>query len=399
MASRYDAEALNAETDRIIREREHEERETAEIYRRQMSDEDLSAVQTSARLLDGYDGKLEWSYACLRNWNERNRGFMNASAAGVAEQVLWLGALIGIAVIDTLVLSFAGREIAKGFAEYLRSSVGEVAWIVPISTFLFALSYLLVELCTGNKTNIRSGAATDSRISSFAVLMWLVLPIFVVGFSLINSGVFSSDPTRVGTATFNAGIFRAVGLGLIALVTHGFVLWFGGNIVTAFGYSLFKLKQFWIRHRINRLDRLSNQARTTVETRFRGFYNSVNSENPNADGPPPKVGPFGSTTASVVNDVFDDDIIEVSQGRAASRSRSSQSDDKGNRRAQSSTDHADHNGKDHSNNKRKESRPDANLGFEFGPESEERVDSKIDPETTEEDPTYDIDGEDEVRAN
>jgi hypothetical protein len=144
----------------------------------------------------------------------------------------------------------------------------------------------------------------------FSVVMWLALPILVVGFSLINAGLINVNPARpLGPATFSAAIIRAVGLGAVAIVAHGFILLFGGRILDGIGYDIYKLRQIQLRRRRDRCERRIAAETRRVEGGFRNFYNGFNN-NDNGNESGGGAGPFGATTRTVVNDVFDDDIIE-----------------------------------------------------------------------------------------
>src|SRR3982750_3370866 len=90
-----DAEELERETDRMIAEREaqaeaderrrqKDERVEREAKAQKGRDDTLRVVQSSASSIAGIDEQLAWWRAGLRNWKERNRGFMNVTAAEVA---------------------------------------------------------------------------------------------------------------------------------------------------------------------------------------------------------------------------------------------------------------------------------------------------------------------------
>lgn len=319
MPGRDDADKLNRETERLRNERERQEREKAKKdteekarLTRKTNQNNLEKVRKSAHRLDALRDTRIYLLAAIENWEERNHRFRNLDAWTIASHVIWSVSPVSVVATDTLLLSVSGRELLRSAAPFLEAMFGQAEAIVPIAIFLFAVGYISLELCTGHELDA-DRAKRRRVIRTFAVVMSLALPVLVIGFSLINAGLISGSAARpIGSATFAAAIIRAAGLGAVAIVAHGFILLFGGQIVEGVGYDLYKVVQMTLRFRLNRCDRQIAAETPRVEGGFTHFYSEFNNGNDeNGSG---GAGPFGATTRKVVNDVFDDDIIEEPAG-------------------------------------------------------------------------------------
>ena len=204
-----DAEELDRETDRLIAEREAEaaaaerrrqvnERSEREAKARQGRDDSLWIVQNSASHIAEIDEQLAWWRAALRNWKERHRGFHNITATEVALLALLMLSPFAVATLDYLMLSYVGREIARGAVESFKGVGGSnIGWIVLIAVLLFTLGYVVVELVIGSgRDSDRLSGAMRRRAGQLAVMLWITMPLFIVIFSLFAAGVFSADPAK-----------------------------------------------------------------------------------------------------------------------------------------------------------------------------------------------------------
>jgi hypothetical protein len=319
MPTQNDANTLHRETDRLIAEREHQEQEqarrdtSAERARaaaaaRSRRDATFAAVQENTSRIENHEEELVWCRAVLRNWNERHRELLNISAAEISAFMLLLASPLGVVTIDLLVLSYAGREVAKGAIELFKGSVA-AAWIVPAAVIAFTFAYIVVELAIGaSRDNTRLSREQRRRAAQLAILLWLALPTFIAIISLANSGVFSTDAARtIGRGTITVAIVRAAGFAMFALAAHGFILFFGPAIIDAIGYAVFKVRQMRVRRRIRDLERGTRVARSRVESGVRDYHRSVTSD---ADGRSASTGPFSTTTTRVVNETFGQEVIE-----------------------------------------------------------------------------------------
>lgn len=321
MPSREEIDALFAENTRLAAEREttnrdrvaREQRVEQEIRRaavNQANEANLSNVQYGAQQLTAWRNQWDWFSARRQNWRERNHQYKNLDAVAIAGNVAWAVSPIGLGVIDTLVLSVAAREVAKAALPLFGMKPGEGEWIIAYATVALASAWIFIEVCTGHKLNgeRRSGAGRTTGLRPFSVAMAAALPILVIGFSLVNSGIVTAGKA-LGPSTLTAAVLRAGGLGLVAILTHGFALMMGGQIMNGTGYVLYKLHEIRLRRRIDRIEARINAETVRVETSFRGFYNGVNRRDDDDNGED-GTGPFGATTRGVVNDIFDDVIIE-----------------------------------------------------------------------------------------
>lgn len=322
MPSYKDAEELERETDQLIaekkaqaeaaeRRREEDARASQEGEAKKGRDDSLWGVQSSARSIAGLDEELAWWRAALRNWNERNRAFLNVTAAEVALFILLMASPFAVVTLDMLMLSYVGREIARGAIESFKGVGGSgIGWIVLAAVVLFTLGYVVVELIIGAaRDNDKLAREMRRRSAQLALMLWITLPLFIVIFSLVSSGVFSADPTKtIGRATFTAAIVRAALFGIFAMAIHGFILWFGSAVINSYGYGLFKSRQIYINRRIRGLERRRRAAGGDLESSFRDFHGAVTAD---GIGAQVKVGPFGATTARVTNAEFGTDVIET----------------------------------------------------------------------------------------
>lgn len=320
MPTRNDAQALDQETEQFIADRERREQEQArrdadakgaqaQAAARENQDASFSVVQENSSRIESNEEELVWWRSVLRNWNERNREFMNISAPEIAGLMLWLATPLGVTTIDLLILSYVGREVAKGATEVFKGAAGG-AWIVPLAVIAFTLAYIAVELAVGaSRESTRLSSEQRRRAAQIALLLWLALPIFIVIFSLVNSGVFSTDAARtIGRGTLTAAFVRAIGFGMFALAAHGFILFFGPAIVNASGYAVFKSKQVRITRRIRDLERRIRAARGSVEHGVRDFHRAVSTGSDSSGEV--STGPFSTTTTRVVNETFGQEVIE-----------------------------------------------------------------------------------------
>ncbi|HAB17536.1 MAG TPA: hypothetical protein DCE44_13925 [Verrucomicrobiales bacterium] len=321
MPSLADAELLERETDRLVAEREEQAAETdrrreeetrasGEATTKKNRDDSLWIVQSSASDIAGFDEQIGWLRAVLRNWNERNRKFMNVTATDIAFFILLMASPLAVVTLDMLMLSYVGREIARGAIESVKGVGGSgIGWIVLVAVVLFTLGYVVVELVIGaGRDNEHLSRELRRRSAQLSVMLWITLPLFIVIFSLISSGMFSADPAKtMGRASLTAAIARAALFGLFALAFHGFILWFGCAVVNAYGYGAFKARQVDITRRIRNLERRRRKASGDLESSFRDFHGAVTSAGSSSQG---KVGPFGATTIRVTNATFATEVIE-----------------------------------------------------------------------------------------
>ncbi len=322
MPSLTDAELLERETDRFVaerqertaaadRRREEETRTSSEAASKKSRDDSLWIVQSSASNIADFDEQLAWLRATLRNWNERNRKFLNITAADIALFLLLMASPFAVVMLDMLMLSYVGREIARGAIESVKSAGGSgIGWVVPAAVVIFTLGYVAVELVIGAaRDNEQLTRELRRRSAQLAVMLWITLPLFIVIFSLISSGIFSADPAKtIGRATLTAAIVRAALFGMFALAVHGFILWYGSAVVNAYGYGFFKARQLNITRRTRDVERRRREAGDDLESSFRDFHGAVTSEDGAGQA---KVGPFGATTTRVVNARFATEVIET----------------------------------------------------------------------------------------
>ncbi len=326
MPSHTDAELLDRETDRLVAERQERaaaaDRRSAEADRasresatKKTRDDSLWTVQTSASNIAGFEEQLAWLRASLRNWNERNRKFLDVTAADIALFMLLMASPFAVVTLELLMLCYVGLGIATGAFESVKGVGGNGAgWIVVVAVVLFTLGYVLVELVIGAaRDNERLSREMRRRSAQLAVMLWITLPLFIATFSLVSSGMFSADPAKtMGRATFTAAIVRAALFGVFALAVHGFILWFGSAVINAYGYGFFKARQRNIMRQVRNLEGQRRAAGDVLESSFRDFHGVVTSEGGAGQA---KVGPFGATTTKVVNARFDTEVIETPGGQ------------------------------------------------------------------------------------
>lgn len=323
MPTQKDAEELERDTDRLVAERQErkaaadrrrqdEARTSSEAAAKKDRDNSLWIVQSSASNIASFDEQLAWLRAVLRNWKERNHQFSNLTAANVALYILLMVYPFAAMTLDLLMLSYVGREIARGTIESLKG-IGENGgrgWSVPVTVVLFTVGYVIVELVLGAiREDDRVSQEWRRYAAQFALMAWVTLPLLIVIFALANSGMFSADPAKVmGRSTFIAAIGRAALFSALALLIHGIVLRFGSAVIDAYGFGFFKVRQFAIMRRIRGVERRRRQAGDDLESSFRDFHGAVTS---NGGAAQAKIGPFGATTTSVVNARFDTEVIET----------------------------------------------------------------------------------------
>lgn len=315
MPSQNNAANLRDETARLRAERERNERENRAREERAENEAHLNSVQMSVQTLAQARQERELTDARLENWEVRNPAFTSVAVSDIAGYGLWIGSAVGVAFMDNMLLGDAAREIAKGYTKALKSIVGNGEWIILFAIIAFPIAYILMEIAVGYRFGIERKVGQISFLTgAFAVLAWLTLPIIIIGFSLSNSGLLSNDPDKIiGKATLWATIFRVGGSGLTAIVMHGFVLWNGARIAKAISYVVFKIRQILLRRKLNRLNRQIGLATTDVESGFRDYYDGFNNrqtQETEAGETGIKAGPFGARTRQVVNEVFDQEVIE-----------------------------------------------------------------------------------------
>ena len=319
MSKREDADRLHEETAVLRQNRERREQDEADRKRRTDQKEpnsaawnspvaDRTAVHTSTAKLDDDRDRRYWFREKLANWREVNHKYRNIAGDVIARHVLWFSSQPGILIVDVFVFSAVGREMAKN----AKTVFGAGEWVIPLAIVAMPLAYLVIELVTG------SGIKEEERNwkgTSFAVLVWLGVPFIVVGFSFVDSVLIGGNPAKtIGTATLTAIIFLTTGRGILALAAHGAILFFGPQIIEANGYVIFKVKEFYLSWRLDRLDRAIAVGERNVETSFRNYYarfhagnNGGNGNNSNGS---PNAGPFSARERRVVNRAFGDEVIE-----------------------------------------------------------------------------------------
>ncbi len=328
MADRRDIDELNNETERLRADRERKtaiRRNDDDRMRRLRTanavfdgnERHQGVVHRSAGALTGHRARLEWFRSQRANWDEKNFEFAAAGGALMVENSLWLASPFAIIAIDAFVLSYAGKEIAKGAAELVDAA--NAGWVSPFLPLTFSAAYLVVDILIGSaREKARENGDGDKNETALGWLAFLTLPVFVTITAVANSGILSSDPTRViGTATMTMAIAGAAVGGLVALLTHGFSILLGSRIIQAGGFWFYKIKRFYLSVMIARETRLEARAIGNVGTSVRGYYahyqTNRNINAGDADAPPP--GPFSAEATRVVNEVFGDEIIEEPGGR------------------------------------------------------------------------------------
>ena len=325
MPTREDAENLRKETERIRNSRlERERAEEEERRRTEQREQDdhvrrqdhtnLDDVHRSTRRLDELNGRLLWHRARLENWEERNVQFRDASAWNVVGHLAGVAGLAGCVVADTIILSTPSRLLSRGFRESVRSTIGAADWTVPAVAFVFSVSYFAAEFFIGYQLGgTRRSAVGPVSDRAFAIIAWVTLPILTFAYTLINTGLLSNDPFRtVGPATVAGGITASLALGTVALIVHGFVLYYSDAIALGFAFIYYKVGQLIIRFRINRTVRRVSRLAAEAETGFRRFVDDFRAAN-NGNGRDP--GPFSETATRVINDLYDSEVIEEPKKR------------------------------------------------------------------------------------
>ncbi len=305
MARRDRAARMNADTERIRRDRQAKQGQKAAKREREKNGANLRDVQQRTQQLEEDREALELVEASEANWEERNDEYRNLGANAIARHLLWILALSFAIFIDIFLLGAVGPQLAKT----AETTFGARAWVAPVGTILLSIAFVGIELCSGFGLK---GKRRSFKGTAIAVLVCLAMPLTVIGFSLINSGLLSTDPTKIiGPATRNALIFTTITGGVIALAAHGFVLIFGGRMMKGLGYGIYKIGQVPLRRRRDRLETSVGKGTGDVESSFRNFYDAYrNRENGGGATGEPTVVPFGARTRRVVNEVYEDEVIE-----------------------------------------------------------------------------------------
>ncbi|MBV9242964.1 MAG: hypothetical protein JO314_13250 [Acidobacteria bacterium] len=322
---RDETDRLNERTEQLRSKREKEERERTEREEKRRKEREVSdarnahetnyaSVQASIREYVGARERASWIRAKLDYLNEVNHKFRDLTANQIVGQLIWVAAPMAVAVLDAVLLSPAGREITKNIA----GTFGGGASLTPFAIVAVAISYILLELIIGfNVDGERRGGGRAAATTAYAIVAWITLPLSVVLFSLVNSGVFSASTMQtMGRSALMAALFTAGVFGLMASVTHGFVLFFGGRIVKGYGYLLYKLQQLWFTGQLNRLATAEAGGPANVGRDFRKFYRDLESDQ---TGVKQQAGPIPARERKVVNEVFDSEVIEDPPRKTRSR--------------------------------------------------------------------------------
>lgn len=329
MPTREDAEKLRQDTERLRSARLERERLQAEEDKkaekkeresltRERNNLNLAQVHTTARRLDELNVRILWRRARLENWEERNIRFHDTGAWETVGHLAGVAGLAGCIVADTIILSTPSRLLSRGFRESMHLTTDGYAWTVPAAAFIFSVSYFAAEFCIGyQRTGIRRSAIGPIDDRAFAIIAWVTLPVLTFVYTLINTGLLSNDPFKlVGPASIAGGITASLALGAVALVVHGFVLYYSDAIALGFAFIYYKIGQLILRFMINRTVRQINRLAGQTEDGFRRFVDHYRSTN-NGNGTDP--GPFSGTATRVVNDLFGSEVIETPSKRGHNR--------------------------------------------------------------------------------
>lgn len=307
----------NQNTD-IVQNRRLFEENQQRYRQRSNSKRTLRSIQENTDQLKLNRNELELREMGLENWETRNPGVQNLSAAAISGFVLYLLLLPAVYVIDVTVFGEVVREVGKVLTKAFRWFSQET--VIVFVALVLPAAYLILEVALGNHLENKQendnqanqenddqdnqiGNTRNNLIKVFAIIVWLTLPALVFVFSFANSGLVA---TTVGSATFWAKLGKVVGLTLFALVAHGAVLWFGGRIWNAVSYLLiYKPYEIWLNRRITRLGQDITQNKSQIEEQFRNYYQNFQASNQNGDN----TGLFSKGMREAVNEVFDKEII------------------------------------------------------------------------------------------
>jgi len=326
MSLEYETQMLEQETDEIERAQSEEvsapgdEAEATENSANSNSD-DLDglyrALTAAASRFLFYSRMIKWLVASRRNWRARNRKYRTYDGSEFARTLSWLFTPVAVVAVDALLLSYVAREVAIGSLKLLGNFDSIAEYVLPVATVVFATCYVLVELNAGTGLlGPREAGDKGTRMLGrrlFAVVAFFTLPLFVGSFSLLNSGFMTFVVTgEGGPSAATAGLLRALGYGLVALVAHGLILLFGNQINNAFGCVLYLSKSAFLWARLRRFTGLAELEEARVATTFRRLYEHL-------QGDTSKVPPFTDETREAIRKVFGDDLIQRprSDGREA----------------------------------------------------------------------------------
>jgi len=316
--------SLEQETRMLEQETDEIERAHSEMARSRSDVADTSANRANSNSddLDGlyqaltaaasrflfYSRMTKWLVASRRNWRARNRRYRTYDGSEFARTLSWLFTPLAVVAVDALLLSYVAREVAIGSIKLLGNFDSVAEYVLPVATVVFATCYVLVELSAG--TGLLGSRETRNKETRmlgrwwFAVVAFFTLPLFVFSFSLLNSGFMAFVVTgEGGPSAATAGVLRAVGYGLVALVAHGLILLFGNQINNAFGCALYLSKSAFLWARLRRFTGLAELEEARVATTFRRLYEHL-------QGDTSRIPPFTDETREAIRRVFGDDLIQ-----------------------------------------------------------------------------------------
>lgn len=233
--------------------------------------------------------------AWLRHLRVLNRDFANASAVRLISYWLWFLTTPAAYALDCLLFAPNARHLAQGAFP---------GWpiVIFVMSFIIPLVLLLLE-------NVISHRLTDARlhagseISSFfiwaaAIAATIVMP------ALIAVTQLAAQAASLSPRLLLMHRFQMLAMVLIALLSHGLVVFSGQKGQQAKAFVFFKLQEFirrWRSRNLERVYRVERRAMADSYTSYRQGLDAHNAEHPDA---PIEHGQVDRTTAEQVNDWF-----------------------------------------------------------------------------------------------
>ena len=124
---------------------------TAADARRAASSRHYRSLQTNVQDLEDTRRLRSSADEKLRRFELSNERLGSLSAHEITVQAMWLASLPAACLIDSMLLVDAGREITKGYSAVLTAMVGSSVWPTLIVSAALALSFILLEVASGNR--------------------------------------------------------------------------------------------------------------------------------------------------------------------------------------------------------------------------------------------------------
>ena len=225
-----------------------------------------------------------------------NRSFLNVSAAQTVEYLGWAALIPAAYVLDCLLFAPNGRHLAQRSFPGQNTMVSVMSFVVP--AVVLALENGIANYLIDWRENQQKRVLHTSGVWSAAVLATVIVPALVAVTQWALLPVNSSNRLA---AMFT---FQSLALIIIALLTHGLVVFGGRRARDAKAFGFYKFGEFRLRRQSRRLNNDYESHRRAMAQAFTDYRRELdvhNSRYPMAQIAP---GPFDRTTAEELNNWF-----------------------------------------------------------------------------------------------